>query len=205
MRSDGWTPREIQAAAMCALLVRAAPPIFAQRFGPRCCINATRVGMDALRRFRVESFPLPVKVAAFSPKAAEKVVAGKPLTREEGEWMVLLGDGSSVPDDEGYDGHLVLMVARRFLVDLSIGQVSRPERGIEAGPFWMDVGRDFVRQGAERAFRSKQGTLLSYKCAPERGAWKDTPGWHPKRNEPVLLEVVDALTRLVEERNAKET
>lgn len=205
MRSEGWTPKEIQAAAMSALLTRVAPPIFKEHFTPRCCINATRVGMDALRRFRVESFPLPVQVTGYSPTAAEKVLVGKkPEQGVGGDWMTSIGFGKNEPNEEGFDGHLVLIVARRFMVDLSIGQMARPEHKLETAPFWMDVGRDFNRQGAVRTFRSTQGTMLRYQVVPERSAWKETSGWMPKRNEPVMLKVVDALTTAIEERN-KET
>lgn len=121
-------------AALQAFL-EVAPRVLQENFSPNCCLNGTRVLMDALAKFKLQVRPLSVSIHAYNqvwwkklnekgdfPGSAEESLAWQ----EAGGYS--LGVVESTPG-EGWNGHLVGLV-QGWLVDVSVGQLSRPEHAL---------------------------------------------------------------------------
>lgn len=121
-------------------------------YGRDTCILQTRVGISALALMRIPARPLPVKCVVMNAPY-RKHVFERPreehdtLTPEEveaikatGAWSVQLGLGPNPLDVRPrYDGHLLMVVKDRWVVDLSLDQASRPDRDINLHPFVIDA------------------------------------------------------------------
>lgn len=136
--------------AVLAQLVHHAPPLLAQTFKPDCCIAATRVAVHVLARLGFLAKPQPVQLMVYTRNLWRRVESNTfehPFLH--GEWSVGVGFGEDKrykedPNWKGYNGHLVALCAlplrpwepreegprKLFLVDLSLGQASRPKKGI---------------------------------------------------------------------------
>lgn len=135
------------------------------------CVLSTRLGYDVLRYFGVESRPVVVRALAFNPAAVAWIDEhGLDLSDEQkeeydasGAWVVAIDE-----EDHGipgrFPGHLVLHVpSERALVDLSLAQFARPNRGIvlpDAHIF--DVPEDFFRDNGQVVYSLDGGGKLIY-------------------------------------------
>lgn len=160
------------------------------------CILGSKVVIEVVRQAGGQARPLPVKVAAYSPEYARRLKAGRDPRTEDNllEWRqagaigVKIGHGQPLPieaavdwqaAEDPWDGHLVALVDERYMVDITIGQVSA-RAPIPAKPFWLEVPREFVREGATVVLvDDATGTRLDYTSDPDnkdylRGAaWAD--------------------------------
>jgi hypothetical protein len=159
-------------------LVRLARPIILEGWHARSCIASTRVGHDVLAYFGVPAAPTAVVVSAWNQTAWAAVERGEtPDFEHTDAWSAGVAGTSGVNRaTQRWDGHLVLVVADRVLVDLTVGQLHRPERGIElpeAG--WWPVLPTFA-QGQPVLYPLPRGGMLSYRQVNDR-AWKRAPDW----------------------------
>lgn len=76
-----------------------------------------------------------------------------------------------------WDGHLVVIVARRWLADVTLGQASRPEEGLELGPVVLPVGEPFLHGNAPLLMERRDGTVLRYDAQPGRRDYRASPDW----------------------------
>lgn len=102
---------------------------------PTCCVAATRAGLEILKGWDIKCAPLYTEVIA----ANREWVRGD---RVAPAYSVTVGVSFSAPDgvaivdrreDEGFNGHLVIAGktgSRKFLLDLSVWQMDRPQRSI---------------------------------------------------------------------------
>jgi hypothetical protein len=106
--------------------------ILSQSFTPDCCIAATKIGLEVLKRWGIHGEPVVVDAAAMNGDMATALSEGRELTEDSPARVVQID--SSKEDEEGkFAGHLVI-VARaegaRFVLDLSAVQLHRPEKNI---------------------------------------------------------------------------
>lgn len=188
-------------------LMLVAPAILEEHFHPDCCIAATRHGIEALRYFGVEA--QPVKVQTFAGNAdwirwiEQLAAAGRSPDDEampDGSWSVgidLSADGVRATSARGrYPGHLVF-VADGFLIDLSLGQMSRPERGMTlpfCAAFDLSGHERWDNDGAGFRVEHLPGEVVAviYKRLPEVD-WRDAPDW--RRKPPYAGEIIRAMKR----------
>jgi hypothetical protein len=175
-------------------LVENAPPIFDREgFAADRCLLATRHGLDVCRYFGIKGGP--VKVGAIVGNAAwvewmETSPTESDMMPDEA-WSIGVDLHSETPGK--YAGHLVLMVnveSDRFLLDLSLGQMSRPHRDINlpaAGLFLFPSDDDI-------ASYSMNGTYLYYQLRPERD-WLAAKDW--KKKPPFAGEMIRAIRGLL--------
>ena len=175
-----------------------------QQFNPDSCIASTRVGQALLEMFRTESFALSVTLSIFNQammlRASQE--GGLPPTQavtkrwaaECGAWSV--GVGFPVPGagNDRWPGHLVLIVQRKWLWDLSIDQANRPERGIVfKTPPVLTVTERFLR-GREKLVEWWDGSLLVYDARPDDKSFRMSSNWdmdfrfHKKKTIHDLIE-----------------
>lgn len=197
-----------------ATLADVLPEMFAAiDLRPDSCILATRIGTLVARELGVQAGALPVRVAAMNASYAEMMNEWseseehhddpylpedqRAAWSERGAWCVMLGFGEPLGAQRpGYDGHVVLSVARRYMVDLTIGQARREEKGILVEPFVMECP-EFVR-GEKRnvALTAPEGGTVVY-WHHDRRAYLNASDWRDVRK-------VDRFTRRLTARVRKE-
>lgn len=98
------------------------------------CVFTTRLGLQVLEDVGVPARPQPVFVRAMNEKAVLLGEQQVPISEwPDDAWSVTI-NGTPIPGGTGWSGHLVLDVRqpgqRRLMIDLTSGQLSRPERGL---------------------------------------------------------------------------
>ena len=174
--------------ALCAR----ARPIILKYASIDSCIASTRIGMEVLRRLKIQSSPLAVKVVAFNKKGSEFMLAKHPeWVREQKDGAYGVGIGHGHGKGTGWDGHLVLIVrdGTRYLLDLSIDQASRPQHGIVLTPFYTPY------TGEPLTLEIPNGGAIIYETEPDNKEWKQAPDWNLKRWSNAVEEVLEALPR----------
>lgn len=150
------------------------------------CIGSCRVGMDTLRRLGIPSTPLAVKVAVFNAKAAEFMAQNKAdWVREQRDGAYALGIGypNEAVELDRWNGHLILLVGE-YMVDLSIDQTARPEKGIQIRPFYAKLA-EYLSGGLQVLVLNPQGGTILYEPNPGNAEWKGTPDWDGPRWESI--------------------
>lgn len=185
------------------LLVEMARPMILRRFRPSSCIASTRVAIDVLARFGMPAEPLPVTVYICNEIFARHVErVGQPATEEEarrlfevdGGHTILIGDRPDA-DTQGYPGHLVCLLRPDLMIDLSIDQATRPQKGIVLRPFAVPVTADFV-DGRSARVVGQNGCVLRYQRHPHRG-FKNSGDW---RDASRTAPIVDEIARKIRQR-----
>lgn len=161
-------------------LVAVAAPILAREYRPDCCVAATRHGDEVLRYFGVPAVPLKVQAivgnATWRDWMLTRPTPGEPMP--DPAWSV--GVDLESKEDGRYAGHLVLL-ADDLLIDLSLGQMARPVRGISLPPAAVfPVGETWAEQG-DMAVGISDGesgdeSIVLYRRLPERD-WMGVPDW----------------------------
>lgn len=167
------------------LLLEHARPAILEEFRADSCIASTRIGLDVLDHFGILAEPLPVSVTIFNPVMVEKYDEGMtlPQSKQEmeewvrlyGAWAIGLGHGG----DQGplkWPGHLVMLVEKELLVDLSIDQVNRPQRNIVLHPFATNTFPEFL-SGEEGLCAKVNGCMLRYLVLKGNKGYTTSPNW----------------------------
>jgi hypothetical protein len=106
------------------------------RYRPDCCIAATAILIDVLDYFKLTAKPLSVIATVFNPRMSERIAQEGMPTLEEAErdWFpkgcYSLAVGAGDPQPGKWPGHLVSVLGRQVLIDLTLDQANRPQYGI---------------------------------------------------------------------------
>jgi hypothetical protein len=196
------------------VLLREAPPLLATRFRPDCCIGAARLALQALRGAGLSAAAVPAEAIVVSPEAHRRNEAyraandGRPAPKELVEtwfdepdgrcWAISIGGNYRPEDPAFWGGHLVVLAEDRWLIDLSLPQANRPERGIELTPVAIEVGRNgFAPNGTAAAIVN--GSAVRW---TRRGfyGWQESPDWrHKWRTRDLAAELLKLIRREVGE------
>ncbi len=158
-------------------------------FTPDCCIASTRITIEVMRNLGIKARPMPVKAVAINPALTRKIdehgwpeVWPEDWEADDSLWCVALGYGYDGPIDpeKDYDGHLVALVAGKYLVDASIDQAERIHHDIELP----DVLIVPLREGFVAGRRSlgaelpNGGVVVYWANGDDDGtAWRTAPDW----------------------------
>lgn len=177
--------------------------VFPRYFDESCCINGCWVFCDVLARWGVPSRPVHVQldaansvmVQALEEAAARVQRGGVAAPPPAGGHLLSCGRGGDGP---GYDGHVVVL-SGEFLLDPTLGQFSRPAKGI---PLPYSFGTTTTR-----AFRSGReplnmdfdnGSRLCYHVVPDPPSpFYRELGW---RRSPVNIAAARELSAALGER-----
>lgn len=167
------------AQAAAELLVAHRPALARAVGGIDHCILFTRMAVDVCRKRGIGAKALPVSVAMTADADPEvKILLGI-----EGH------EPKDAPDDL-WDGHLVAILDRRLLLDLSIDSVARPELGLVPEPFVAEVSPDFAAGGTVNL--PVRGGTVRYRAQPERKDYRDLPAWEQATDDEIAR-LADAL------------
>lgn len=162
------------------------------------CILHTKVALLRARQdgLRAEALACKVQIANRAMLKVHERLGRAPEPDEWGPDAWSLGIGFGQPDPEerpGYDGHVVVIVAGRFLMDLTLDQASRPERGIFLRPgFFGPLSREFLR-GATIVGFTMNGSEVRYEAMPGERGFLTKPDWTMVRaGDPTTRRLLEA-------------
>lgn len=181
---------------------------------PDSCIMSTRVMCDIGEMIGINITPLTVRALVFNRVVADEFRRRgddevpdeviRDLVANKGGWILDVGvrEGPTAPGQ--WAGHLVA-VARTagvdpVVIDLSIDQADRPEKGIKiTEPITFPVPpaeRAFLRgeQNAMLADRDS-GILMVYLAYPGDVSFKDAPDWEREWMEPTTKAFIKSALR----------
>lgn len=156
---------------------------------PDSCVLATRVFVDVLHALGERGVDgMVAQAIVMSPSAAEHsrmhgCDAGADACPDLGERpMAVLGwnpDADARGLKQAWSGHLVAVVQRQWLVDLSLPQVHRPELGLECdAPLIVELPRAFFKGRRRADLHAVGGMRLLYNVVPDaRAEWRESPDW----------------------------
>jgi hypothetical protein len=133
-----------------------------------------------------DAYPLAVGVTVCNDAFLEFSKTNKPAFDEEGMrrfeeagcLMMNVGYGGlTLLGEEGWDGHLVVVVPRisgerHIMVDLTIVQLDRPELGARMNPLLLGIGDAFVNGESPSQF-NQNGLLIMYEARPNDRSYRD--------------------------------
>jgi hypothetical protein len=148
-----------------------------ERYGSRqSCVVSTRVAVEVANYFGLSGRALPVTVAAWNDR-----------------WGVGTGGTGELRDGGVWDGHLVLILGERWLVDLAADQFDRTARGLRVpGPAVLSWNADteaLVHSpvGWTNRFEAGQDYTLIRYTALASTVWRSSPDWTNRvRMRPVV-------------------
>lgn len=133
-----------------------------KEFRADSCIASTAVGIDVLSHFNIVAEPLAVRTLIFNEQFANRLSNLKSWptkqqveawSEEDGSYSVGIGVGTQQANK--WAGHLVVLVEKQFVLDLSIDQASRPQYNIVLNPFLVEINKDFFT-GSPKVFNFNQ-------------------------------------------------
>jgi hypothetical protein len=162
--------------------------------GRGSCVQATRMGIEALRYFGVPAKPLVTLMGVGNAAWVEWMEAGGPNVSDMPEEAWAVGtDPTERPNERGYPAHLVIEIDGHLL-DLDAMISARPERGIHVPPTLLiplrdgDVVATTALAEGGLAFYKAHTPKLNFR---EIGAWRDSRKW----TGPVIRRMRDRLDR----------
>lgn len=152
-----------------------------QSCGIDSCILATALLVDVLPDFGIRAQPFSVGVLISNRQAIADL-------RDPDAWVIGLGVPRELRPEgvpvrvvpgrlrPGWDGHLVALT-ERFLIDPTLPQASRPERGLHLEPLVLPVSPAFASGQLSIEGLLDGGGRLGYYPAPNNRAWRTAPDW----------------------------
>jgi hypothetical protein len=169
-------------------LADAWPEIRRAHFTVDCCLNASRVWIDALTVVMPQAKvrPLVVHAVASNPQA-QRLLLDPDLTIERwrAEGARLLDVGTPRGTGPGWPGHLVVIVNNRFLVDPSAEQMDRPTLSVPP-TIIAPIGKRFLSGRSSIALRMSDDSLICYEARPTERSYLDMPGFQPHAANAVV-------------------
>jgi len=174
--------------------------VLGRGYPPDTCILTTLALCDFITNFGVPARPLTVGASLFNQPFAVRVLReGWPdstdvLARwyaEDGSHNIGIGYhhlAGTPTTGNAWDGHLVAVVRECWLVDASLDQASRPDKGIVAGVVVAPVDEAFLAGQRTLALGLTAGGAL-YEPRPDDHSWQRSSDYHhtTKRREIVAL------------------
>jgi hypothetical protein len=163
----------------------------------RTCIAHTRVAPIVARQAGYRAEPLACQLVVLNGKAfARATELGRELTADEyqdgdGMWSLGIGYGQS-PGTKGYDAHVVTIVERKYVLDLTLDQATRPQHDIHLRPGWFPMPDGFM--AGDSAPGVVNGSFVRYTAMPEDRKFLTVPDWVLIRpSDPIVRRVTTAL------------
>lgn len=178
-----WTESTAVAAAQAA--ANAWPDRHPRAPGePGNCIEATRHLIAALKPVGLTITPLPCEMIVGNAAALPYVSDGIPAADwPPSAWALGVGVEQSKSQATGWNGHLI-GVSDWFVADLSLGTLSRPNRGLHLRPVVIPRSNLMTDNGKHLA--TYDDWFVVYNERPELAAWRRAPAWRGDPNQRVV-------------------
>lgn len=163
-------------------LLKYARPEILKEFRADSCIVSTAIGLDVLTAFGVLAEPFAVRLFAFNEAFANRIEDGSPWpqgdevirwTEEDGSYSVGIGVGTQQPNK--WAGHLCILAEKKYLIDLSIDQATRPAYNMHFGPLCVEVDDKFIYSVSPKVFKYSN-CVIRIEAIPSLG-YATSPDW----------------------------
>lgn len=159
--------------------------VLLEHLKPDSCITMSRLLRMLLRAEGLDAREAPVEARIANAAAASCLGGSSDPQVRSGAYIVTIGDPDH-PRPGGWTGHLVVQ-CEGLLIDASIDQASRPQRGIHLDvPLAVRLPTGFEEDGATLRTTVRDGVLVEYTHRPRNTSYLQTPSW---RKAPQLLPV----------------
>lgn len=162
-------------------LLKYARPEILKEFRIDSCIVSAAVAIDVLTHFGILAEPLAVRALVFNEPLANHIQNdGFPTeqqvqqwTKEDGSYSVGIGVGTQLPNK--WAGHLVVLVERQLLLDLSLDQATRPQYNMFLNPLCVEVDEQFL-SGSPIVFKVEQ-CVVRFDVLTGNKGYTSSPDW----------------------------
>lgn len=166
---------------------------------PGTCICGVRLASLVLRKWHFRVQPLSVTVhiynAAYIAKGREPKSDEEAFQwREEGVWSIELG-ARGIKRPGGWPGHLVAILNGNAMLDLTLNQACRPNKGIVLEPIIGGVSKDFL-VGKELAEITTNGCQLIYQPFPDDKSFILAGDWR-SNHENAVRRITELMCRKI--------
>lgn len=145
------------------------------------CIATTKATIATLRQIGIDAFPLSVVVMAFNKPVWEWSVEHDRFpevgTDEFPPDGYSIGIGIGEPQEGKWVGHLVTIAERKWLLDYSIDQGSRPEVGLPLKPVALPIEEKWLRGKQGHAVFQIGDVRLYYSVKAGDRSFESSPNW----------------------------
>lgn len=211
-------------AAVISAVKQSLRPLILEYFSKDSCVATARIVIDTLDYFGIPSRPIAVEAIIFNGEARAIIESGAslaelyqamapiPLSRRGGPWTLGLG---MIDDPKVAAGHVVVHVPSSFeLLDLSIDQASRPQKGLVLNPMAIRLsGSTFAEDPSATISLEVPQTdgfapaYIEYRHA-QKSLFQHSPNWRRtsssgNEGRRVFTEVTGRAIRMVKERVGK--
>ena len=169
---------------------------------PEWCVAAARLGQRALPALGFRDVrTVGVQVGVQNAAAVDLAARGMSMDRwPPHAWSVGV-QGTGISDGNGWDGHLVNIATdsrsgrrRRWLVDVTLDQVTRADRGLHVRPLVGQVADGFLR-GDVTVLMTAEGNLLTYRRLRHLKGAVHIPRWTDEVLVPTLTKALVEVAR----------
>lgn len=174
-------------------------------YGADACIAAARITSEVAQRFGHRARPLSVRATVLNEPYARLLEEIGPIDKEnqaryvrEGAWSVVVGhhdEQESMKTEQkrllegrrpGWNGHVVTILGEAFIIDPTIVQTARPERGItfprnEAAAPEREVMRAFLKGETILGGEHANGVTVIYEAFPADKSFVMSRDWTEKQ------------------------
>jgi len=190
-----------------ALVTSDIKTVLRQYFNDNSCINSTRVLIEVFRAYGLAASAFAVRAMVFSKGFVERAEREGHIPQSDAEllawcaepsvYSVGIGFGTSDMPPDRWPGHLVVRAGHHYLFDATIGQASRPARGIHMPDLLLldDVPLEFWRGQGAAITQSPDGSVIRYEPDPANAGYLTSPGWRlrPQIEQAAYREILALL------------
>jgi hypothetical protein len=174
-------------------------PVVLTEFAADSCIATSRVLIEVLRRLNIPARPWAVNLLMFNPAGWDLYQDGIPVR----EWPADAWSVGFRGDRPGEVGHVAVVAGAR-LIDASLDQAARPDRGMPPIPptvFALPAGIDLDRADQGLVYQAGP-TRLVYAPSGSR-LYASSSNW--RRDHPAIRACVAEAVRGVQRNGIKDT
>lgn len=188
---------------MVEAIAKVAPPILMKHYREDCCIIATRIVVEVLKRLHFKHIkPFVVEGNVFNESYVRK--GRTPQSQEEaqewlkeGAWQIVLGDRVDRGEKGKWAGHLVVLLNDKYMFDVAAYQANRPHKQIRLDPLFTTVPEDFVK-GEDKCQLMYNNCLVIYQAFPNDKSYQHFKDWCDlTRSKRVVGEVYEEVKFLL--------
>lgn len=187
---------------MIETIAEVSPRILRKYYREDCCIVATRIIIEVLKKLHfkdVKAFVVEANVFNEAYLTKGRTPQNEEEAQEwlkEGAWQIVLGD--RVEKIKGkWPGHLVTLINGMYIFDIALWQACRPHKNIILDPLLTKVPEDFVT-GEDKCQLLYNKCLLVYQAYPNDNTYQSSKDWHDRsRSKDVVREIYSEVKSLL--------
>jgi hypothetical protein len=189
-------PRLIDTVDVIDRFASIARPVMRQFMSATSCIGAARITIEVMRTYRLRAVEIPVCFVFQVPARAYARISGFPAEEREEMKAKLASWEHVAAEGGGWDGHLVVLVENRWLIDAAIDQADAPRFGVSVPAEVFVVDTDGQDWNPNENFEIQLGLILDngdnatlyYRSISDR-SYLETEAWNDD-GLPLLAHVI---------------